>query len=474
MGMGLLQQSQKLQAPGAKFQETPSDVLSRLCAYVDPPGCGYATALRQRSGGETKTFDTGDSLSDSLLMLAQDYYPCLLLPASERDPFSFNPFPLTLSRLSFDHPLIDCILTALGDEEPLRKLFPSGEISKETATKQAISRSGRGGASQAGFLPSTFLINAEPRAWLSGELSLESYLNAVTAELAAARALAEENEVMVPVTVGFRSVQVPDEFELKTPWGVLRRPNPWQRRWAPAEADVVLEVDFPMAAHIPDEDFDAAFRALASEFFAPLTELEGEINKMRLALLLGSASEPPVSLAPTWRFIPDPLQAPGFSWWSGEARMTAGEINSGDVEELESWMKTVEERFDSKLDLATRRLLSSVTQRMNAEDGLIDATVALESLFGTGQGEIRFRLSVAIAWLLESDPEARERRRRQVSSIYDDRSKVVHGGHLAPERAEEARNEAIAVAISAMGTLISDRPELIADESRGRTLAIAG
>jgi hypothetical protein len=471
----LLQQSHELETPATTYRQSPFEILSPLATCAEPAGMGYLTELRQRAGDVIETFDSGDLVRDALLTLARDYYPCLLLPRRNRGPFDHNPFPISLSHFSFDHPATDRIIAGLNEEdEPLRELFPAGVLAKETGAKQVLTRSGRGGTVQAGLLPSSLLINAEPRAWLSGEISLRGYLDAVAAELAAVRALVRGEEVLVPVTVGFRAVEVPEGFELDTPWGVLRSPNPWQQRWAPTSADIVLEIAFPMAAQMVDGDLADTFKALGAEFFSSRRELDNRIDQMRLAFLLGSAAETPVGLAPAWTFIPDPLQLPGFQYGLRETRHTAAKVGDSQLPRLKTWMKTIEERYDSALDLPTRRLLTAVTERLNPEDGLVDAMIALESLFGTGRGEIRFRLSVALAWLLGTDHESRRDFQKQVKDLYDLRSHVVHGGHLDAAKAEEARTGTASIAIEALRALFSERPELIGDGERGRTLAIAG
>ena len=100
--------------------------------------------------------------------------------------------------------------------------------------------------------------------------------------------------------------------------------------------------------------------------------------------------------------------------------------------------------------------------------------VALESLFGTGQSEIGFRLSVAVAWLLDDDRKSRAKRQKQVAALYGKRSRIVHGAPLKRQEIEEAQVEATQLVIDAMRALYAERPELIADDQRGKTLALAG
>lgn len=46
--------------------------------------------------------------------------------------------------------------------------------------------------------------------------------------------------------------------------------------------------------------------------------------------------------------------------------------------------------------------------RSDPGDRLIDAVIGWENLYASGQGESTFRISGALAWLLEPDASARE------------------------------------------------------------------
>lgn len=345
-------------------------------------------------------------------------------------------------------------------------------MQETTSAKQMISRSGRGGSTQATFLATSLLVNAEPRAWLAGELTLDGYLKAVRDELAVARKLASGEEVPLPAAIGLQAVSVPEGFRLETPWGTLRQPDPWQKRWAPVGADLVLITSFPMAVQIRAWEVEETPTLPDPAFFEPLRTLEQTLDQLRLALLLGSKSETPAALTTTWRFLPDPFQIPAFSWGVDQSRQLAAAISDTEVSEIERWTRLVAERFDGKLDLATRRLLSALTNRPSGEDGLVDAMIALESLFGSRPaGRIRTHIAKAVNALLGGDSEARAERHRLVRRLYDRRKDVVHGGHLESIEAEDARAAATRLVTEAMRALIAERANLIGDDSRGEKLA---
>jgi hypothetical protein len=234
----------------------------------------------------------------------------------------------------------------------------------------------------------------------------------------------------------------------------------------------VLETHFPMAIDVRDWDPDGEPRFPEPEFFEPRMQLDQTLNKLRLALLLSSDPLVPRALVTTWRFVPDPVQMPGFQWSVDQSRLLQAAITEEQVPEIRRWMSLVAERYDGKLDLATRRLLSALSNRMDGEDGLVDATIALESLLGSRPaGRIRTHLAKALNALLGGDAKERDGRTRLVRRIYDRRKDIVHGGHLDPTEAEESRTAAARLVMQAMAALLAERADLIADDSRGEKLA---
>lgn len=458
-----------MQVGGIQVPEAPADVLSRLCIRFQGQKMAIATALRRRAGGSVVDFSSEDTLLRPTLEMAQDYYPALLLPR-EHSPFDHSPFPIPLGLATLTAPGNAAVAAAITEDEPLRKLFPHGDIELDSYSHQFMARSGRGSSAHASFLATTFLINAEPQAWRTGKLTRQSYLEAVRGEVEGARRLAIGEETMVRVSVGLSPANLPENWRLVTPWGILRAPNSWERRWTPEQAGAVLDVEFPMAIILGDRRAEQG--VAPEEFMRPNIELEANVDQLRLALVLATPGDQPFALSQVWQLIPDPLQLPGFRFGFSQPMPSAGEPTS--QSELKRWCRLVRSRHSPALDLPARRILSSLTTRTQPEDGLLDAMVALESLFGTGQSEIGFRLSVALAWLLDDDYESRTKRQEQVASLYNKRSKIVHGAHLKQQEADNARGEAIQLVVNAMRSLYSERPELIADDQRGKTLVLAG
>ncbi|MDP9111293.1 MAG: HEPN domain-containing protein [Candidatus Eremiobacteraeota bacterium] len=102
------------------------------------------------------------------------------------------------------------------------------------------------------------------------------------------------------------------------------------------------------------------------------------------------------------------------------------------------WPKLLEASAgNSRVSIALRRLAVLFDRRTN-EDRFIDAWIALEALFGSGN-EVRFRISQRIAYFLEPAGDARLDLFQRLVKLYDKRSSLVHGSlkQIQPNILEE-------------------------------------
>jgi hypothetical protein len=122
-----------------------------------------------------------------------------------------------------------------------------------------------------------------------------------------------------------------------------------------------------------------------------------------------------------------------------------------------------------------RRTLSAMSERtFSAEDALIDAVIAWENLVGHGApAEMTFRVTSALAILLELDARKRPSLRSELSKIYALRSEIAHGSAVSgDDKLAEMRDRALEVAIDAFRALFRDYPWLISDRDRGMKLIL--
>lgn len=276
----------------------------------------------------------------------------------------------------------------------------------------------------------------------------------------------------------FQGVSLPDGVRVKVPWGYLRAATQIERERRSFDpgptAGVVLEseVDVRLAIGEPsieDPHFDPA----------ALERLEGPIQRtLPLAVLLAVQRANPVALQPLWQMTQVPGQSGqslgGFTRAGPYSPEPAAPLTESEIDACQRWTNTVASRYDDSINVAVRRLLSAVREQLDFEDALIDGVIVWENLFGHGgTTEVGFRVTSALAHLLQPDPSARTRYRAELSKVYDLRSRVVHGGEVrVKDRLRERARTAIMVGIQALRTLFDSRPELLTARDRGIRLTL--
>ena len=110
---------------------------------------------------------------------------------------------------------------------------------------------------------------------------------------------------------------------------------------------------------------------------------------------------------------------------------------------------------DKALNLAIRRFLMPIW-RFEAEDIILDYMIALEALLSDSEQDIRYRISIRLAYLISDSPEQRLRISEIMGRIYNLRSHVVHGN--AKDLSEAKRK---------LGKLLQFKPEddYVADDT---------
>ena len=131
-------------------------------------------------------------------------------------------------------------------------------------------------------------------------------------------------------------------------------------------------------------------------------------------------------------------------------------VESEQLVEIEEWTHRLERHHDT-FQVAAKRIVSAIAQRSDMSDALIDAVIAWESIVGT-RTETVFRVTAALAKLLEQESSRRMALRKELNKIYDVRSRVVHGELVNSLHVWEAADRAIDVCLRALGAFFS-RPE---------------
>lgn len=123
------------------------------------------------------------------------------------------------------------------------------------------------------------------------------------------------------------------------------------------------------------------------------------------------------------------------------------EVNVVDaIASIEEWAALIDSRHHERVDIAARRLVSALAFRKDPADRLVDAVMVWENILGAG-GETSFRLTTALAKLLEPDPARRRQLRNELKGIYGTRSGVAHGSSTKAPDVARAATEAVEIAV---------------------------
>lgn len=481
---------QRLDQPGYPLSLS----LSVLGSVPEGAGNSRGNLVRLSAGG---VIEQPDAISDEdqvltiLHRVARDAYPQLLVPTEES---SWQHRNLSF----FDHPARSDLQDAIHHDPQLSTMYPSedGELGRQGYVVNSL---GRGGTVQSVMFAETIIRAAWDLASMSAVVpslgsvyrALEESLEVLRRALAGSSTETRALLAFTGFTTGGRTIE--------TPWGVIRPIAAAEKAAAPPwlegdvggtdagghnvivsySGEVVLDsrVPFGLTAHgwQPGDEMPD---------FPAVTQLDGArvVRRCRegvqLALLL--AVDRPLGQWPTarfaWHWIADPTSHGRSMGWADPRTSPSflpTELSEDECAALRRWCGLVQERWSPRVDIAVRRFLSAAQVRNDAADRLVDSVITWENLFGTSEGEPRLRISSAMALLLAEAVAERTKLQKEIRQLYDDRSKIVHGGTFDEAAIVEKANRAVELARSCLRVLFADRPEILAmSDGSARSLAL--
>jgi hypothetical protein len=412
-----------------------------------------------------------DSLEMAVRELAVAAHPHIYEPAPWASELGHSITPGL--HVPDDHPAAQRFGELASETEPFATLYAAGAEGAFLSFS-----SGTGWRLQPQLVPTAIVGSAAREVlYLGGDVdSADELADQASDVLRRFGELLGGEEVEIATLVAFSGVALEAGMEMDLPWGSARNASDFERELQPfgGGKPASLVVQAPLRASLrvgepedePNYDPTALQRVLRSTSLLPL------------ALLLAVEREAYVTAEFRWQTSLYPASL-GSAYSSGNTestwmdRFVQPSVLSGEEQErVVAWTATVNERHDPSIDVAIRRGLSAVRERVNIEDALIDAVIAMENLFGHGEEtEVTFRVTSAIAILLE-DPERRAAFRTRLGKIYGSRSKVVHGGIVDAGRLHEHKEEAIKVMISCFRALFERMPHLLSEQERGIRLIL--
>lgn len=433
-----------------------------------------ASRFHEHAGGRLPVTESGDPVLDALAGIGVAALPALIAGEGREA----NGLPMVLvSPVMNLHPGLNEALQLLRDDSELGLLFVDDSEDLEQVRGFVMYGDGTGGAVQLQMLPHSLIAGAYGR---SGP-DADALVGELAGELAALRKLATSGTADLRYLVGLIGVALPDDQSVELSCGVLRERQGGELQQPsflrggfppdPPLPTTVLEIDLEVLAKIGttvQPDGHDPMSGISDESRRVHDEIESRTRRVALAILLALRShDPPVTVVPRLRTATRPGMA--FSSMAGLGpllgRVGHGEpvqLSADDLAAIARWDTLLDASWHSSIEIAANRTLRSLRERLDPLDGLIDAVIAWESLFSPGEGELSFRISAAIAWLLEpTDETSRLGLFKEVRDLYRRRNEVVHGRDLSVQEAEPLHARAAEISVAILAALFEDRPDLV-------------
>lgn len=266
------------------------------------------------------------------------------------------------------------------------------------------------------------------------------------------RALLGE-EVRTYEVFGLTGLELPDGLQISTPWGIVKSaPETSQAeqvdmalRGNPQTTAVLLRprlIRFEVTREGSPE---------ANNFDEEFADQRRIYELLPLAFALATNNETRCAPRITFRTTLHPFTpGSGSSGFASPSRMHRPAVALGpeQISAVEGWARRLNTEHVDGLQVAAKRIVSAITERYDKADALIDAVTVWETLVGTNS-ETVFRVTAALAKLLESDPGKRKELRTTLGKVYNTRSRIVHGDVVDPASLDKDADVAIDVALSA-------------------------
>ncbi len=299
------------------------------------------------------------------------------------------------------------------------------------------------------------------------------------------RRIGRRDPTEITTFLGFTRLTLRTGQSLALPWGVLTPLVGYYgvAEWLPASQphSCVMAAEHTLSIAIVEPKPPSDQSATGRLFLRPPERVPKAITDhhewvqfttrlLSLAVILGT---PNLRVAPvaTFQYTLLPYELPGGAYSSLVLLAPKGDgvVDSNECREIERWGRILKANYGTQLDVAARRVIAALSQRIDPADRLIDAVIALESLFGADQ-DATLRVAGSLAWLLApDDPAGRETLRAELTRIYALRSRVVHGRDEDPLDVSAAADRAVEVAAAALAVLLERRHDLVPIDSTERS-----
>ncbi len=381
-----------------------------------------------------------------------------------------------ISMIVSSHPQTHRLVEEFANHPELNRFAPNA-----AGSNQMLSSFGRGGAVRLDALPASLLIAA----WFRGHARQDEFVSNSVALLRVVRDALSGIETVLVARLSLCGVLIPPSKVYDFGDVRLRAKLAHEYQQVPEHlagnvgnpnnvvvsrgGDVVAEVNVTYRVDVATPAGWNGAPPIAYD------ELDEESLRLRASLILALRTADRLHLLAkrAGSELDDPLFGPSGSWSFADAMIgiVPTQLSEADIELWRRWYLHLASPEGQKIALAISRLLRAVSDARDVSDLLIDSVVAWENLFGGP--EMSFRVTGALAVLLEPDRSRRRAFRKELATIYSLRSKIVHGGGTVSPADTALCFQALDIAMRAVRALFEERKALLQlDNSTARSAAL--
>jgi hypothetical protein len=335
-------------------------------------------------------------------------------------------------------------MQSIGADLALRSMFPATGEPVRTLMSPTL-----GVGLDARILPAGFIASAVLNAIFIGVAIHEAALTPLLAEAVwQMRAIATNGIAELPVAIAFDGFALQEAIE--TPMGRLSPPTGAWPYVTSGRDTARVEGVMRMSVHVGSPS--------QGQLVEDLATIVARADSFRAAIVVGAGGD--ANVKPIVKLVTVLHPYIGFIGMvsPGQDRLPSPDprpLTDPEHKLVQVTLTEMSRPGGSRLEVAFRHLLSAAVDRVAPADKLIDSVTAWENLVGTAS-ETSFRVSAAMAWLLEPQSAARRRVFNELRQTYAVRSRVVHGEPVNRADVEHASAHATKAALDAIRIVLRD------------------
>lgn len=233
-----------------------------------------------------------------------------------------------------------------------------------------------------------------------------------------------------------------------------------QELWQRSRFAGISRSEIPFFKHILEFEYKISKNSSLGAHQEKVEHLNELVTALRL-FKKGGVSFSTYQVSPKGWKSRNNLNLSEFSFTSPKTSYSAGHyvlIEESEIKQFKQFWSIY-----NKIDFKNFKFLKMAIDRFNSayekrhlEDKLIDYMISFESLFMKETQELRHRLSVRISCFIKDKFDERKDLSSNFKTIYDIRSRIVHGESIGPKELKKLKVESISELISKIEELLRE------------------